>query len=133
MLNAEGFDDDEDEVASTKSGQSVSDYEGDLKHLPPTMFFGEELCRAQFLMRGTGDVVHVCGKQEGKCRRPGHRVLRNSGTLGPTGYYDTLCANTTIDGDAATYMTHGEMAVKLANQRASNLAAVETLFGSPRN
>jgi hypothetical protein len=133
MLNAEGFDDDEDEVASTKSGQSVSDYEGDLKHIPPTMYFGEELCRAQFLMTGTGDMVHVCGKQEGKCRRPGHRVFRNSGTLGPTGYYDTLCANTTIDGDAATYMTHSEMAVKLANQHASNLATVETLFGSPRN
>jgi hypothetical protein len=49
------------------------------------------------------------------------------------GYYDTLRANTTIDGKAGTFMTHSEMAVKLANQRASNLAAVETLFGTPRS
>jgi hypothetical protein len=68
MLNVEGFEEDEDDVASTKSGQSVSDYEGDLKQLPPTMYFGEELCRAQFLMAATGDVVHVCGKQAVACR-----------------------------------------------------------------
>jgi hypothetical protein len=60
MLNV-GLDEDEDEVASTKSGQSVADYEGDLKQIPPTMYFGDELCRALFVMTAIGDVVHVCG------------------------------------------------------------------------
>jgi hypothetical protein len=130
MLNVEGLEEDDDEVRSTKSGQSVSDYEGDMKQLPPTMFFEEELCRAQFLMTGTGDVVHVCGKRTDQCRRPGHRVLRDSGSRGMTGYYDTIRVNTTIDGNAATYLTAVGMADKLARQRASNLAVVETLFGS---
>jgi hypothetical protein len=131
MFNVEGYEEgDDDEVQSTKSGQSVSDYEGDMKQLPPTMYFGDELCRAQFLMTATGDVVHVCGKQLEQCRRPGHRVLRDSGSRGTMGYYDTIRVKTTIDGNAATFMTAAELTVKLASQRASNLAAVETLFGS---
>jgi hypothetical protein len=134
MLNVEGYeDDDEEEVASVQSGQSVSDYDGDMKQVPPTMYFGEDLCRAKFLMTGTGNVVHVCGKRVVLCRRPGHRVLRDSGTTGVPGFYDTLRVNMTIDGNAATYMTADELAVKLAGQRAENLAVVETLFGSPEN
>jgi hypothetical protein len=129
MFNVEGYEEgDDDKVQSTKSGQSVSDYEGDMKQLPATMYFGDELCRAQFLMTATGDVVHVCGKLMEQCRRPGHRVLRDSGSRGPMGYYDTIRAKTTIDGNAATFMTAAGWAVKLASQRASNLAAVETLF-----
>jgi hypothetical protein len=131
MFNVEGYEEEEDdEVHSTKSGQSVSDYEGDMKQLPPTMYFGDELCRAQFLMTATGDVVHVCGKRLEQCRRPGHRVLRDSGARGAAGYYDTIRGKTTIDGNAATFMTAAGLAVKLASQRASNLAVVETLFGS---
>jgi hypothetical protein len=94
------------------------------------MYFGDELCRAQFLMTATGDVVHVCGKRLEQCRRPGHRVLRDSGARGAAGYYDTIRGKTTIDGNAATFMTAAGLAVKLANQRASNLSVVETLFGS---
>jgi hypothetical protein len=130
MLNVEGFEDDEDEILSTKSGLSVSDFDGDVKQLPPTMYFGNELCRAQFLMTATRDVVHVCGKLVTLCRRPGHRVLSDSGSVGLAGYYDTIRSNSTIDGNAATFTTPDEMAIRLAGQRAHNLAAVETLFGA---
>jgi hypothetical protein len=124
MFHVKGYED--DEVQSTKSGQSVSDYEGDMKQLPPTMYFGDELCRAQFLMTATGDVVHECGKGLEQCRRPGHRVLRDSGSRGATGYYDTIQGKTTIDGNAATFMTAAGLAVKLASQGASNLASYAT-------
>jgi hypothetical protein len=128
----EGYDylEEEDDRSGATSNQSVLEYKGDSTDLPGNLFFGPEICCARFLTKPTAPLVHVCGQPFATCQRPNHKLLRDGGTVGEVGFYQTMRVRKMVDGRLDTFCTREEFAALENERRASNRASLETLLGT---
>jgi hypothetical protein len=124
------YQEEEDDRSGGTSNQSVSEYKGDSTDLPESLFFGPEICRARFLTKPTARLVHVCGQPFASCQRPNHKLLRDEGSVGEVGFYQTMRVRKMIDGRLDTFCTREEFAAMENERPASNRASLETLLGT---
>jgi hypothetical protein len=109
---------------------SVSDYEGKIQEAPLKMLFDLKECRTIFgQATDQGAFVHVWGNKEGTCKR-GHVALAKA----QEGYYDTVAAQTFVDGRLHTFQSMQEHQSRLQQwsaQRDQHLAESRWRFLLP--
>ena len=117
----EGYDDDlildeASQEAMTLGSEDVSDYEGDPKRAPTSLYFGKDRCLKLFQLKGDAEseIFRVCGGPA-DCIRKGHRHMDKQGQ---EGVYDTIKTLTYVDGLLHTWRTRSEQAVWDAENKA---------------